>query len=272
MKERSFIFVANVIVLTVVAWSISHAQTAPTERVDVAFGNQGQTLNLWLPAIAHKRAMLLFAHGGGFKSGNKEQMDGYAKLYAQGGFVSATINYRLAPQFPFPAALNDLHDAIDWAHRNASVFGYDTNKVVLIGYSAGGNLVLMAGFDAQSSVAAIVSAAGPSDLQSLYAQATMPQLRIDLDNYLHGATFQSASPIYFAHAGAPPTLLIHGDIDDFVPIAQSLVLAQRLKDLQVPVLMKVAPGVGHEVLLPNPQLKNVLDTLTSFVIAVDQQQ
>jgi acetyl esterase/lipase len=246
------------------------APGAPSHVANIVYGASGQKLDLWVPGVARRRAVLLFIHGGGFRSGDKEQMAGYARLYAQGGFVSATIDYRLAPQHPFPAALHDVRDAVAWLQGHAATYGYDGAKIVAIGYSAGGNLALMAAFDPALRLAAVASAAGPTDLRALAAATTLPQLRTDIAAYLGPAAPEAASPLFLARAGVPPTLLLHGDRDTFVPIAQSLVLAQKLQELKVPVLMKVAPGIGHEVLLPNAELKNVLDVLTAFVVAVDQ--
>jgi len=271
MKTQPLLRLASLLALLLVLQSSASAQAAPYRLANISYGASGQLLDLWVPTIAHKRTVLLFIHGGGFKEGNKEQMQGYSKLYAQGGFVSATMNYRLTSQgHRFPAALNDVREALAWLQANATTYGYDARKIIVIGYSAGGNLALMAGFDVPSQVAAIVSAAGPTDLRSLVATSTMPQVAIDIANYLGNASPESASPYHFARAGAPPTLFLHGNLDTFVPITQSLVLAIKLQQLQVPMLFKVAPNIGHEILLPNAELKNTLDTLTAFLLAVEQ--
>jgi acetyl esterase/lipase len=272
MKRHTPLLLAGCLALLCATLSSAHAQSAPIRLPNIAYGTSGQLLDLWLPTIAHKRAVLLFIHGGGFKSGSKEDMQGYSALYAQGGFVTATMNYRLTAQnYQFPTALIDVHQAIRWLQSNATTFGYDANKVIVIGYSAGGNLALLAGLDPALKVAAIVSAAGPTELASLVATATMPQVPIDIASYLGNTPAAHASPLTYVHAGTPPTLFIHGDKDTFVPITQSLLLAQRLQAVQVPVLMKVVPNIGHEILLPNPELKNTLDLLTAFVVAIDQQ-
>src|SRR5512133_1307694 len=98
----------------------------PIASRNLAYGSHGQTLDLWIPAAEHKDAALLFIHGGGFKEGDKEQMQGYCELYARGGFISGTINYRLTSQgYSFPAPLEDAEEAVAWMRSNAATYGYD---------------------------------------------------------------------------------------------------------------------------------------------------
>src|ERR1700704_1722529 len=94
----------------------AHSQQAPAKIANLVYGPSNQVLDLFVPANAPKHTALLFIHGGGFKQGSKDDMALYAYLYAQGGFVAATMNYRLSSQvgYAFPMPLDDVRDAIKW--------------------------------------------------------------------------------------------------------------------------------------------------------------
>jgi dipeptidyl aminopeptidase/acylaminoacyl peptidase len=147
----------------------------------------------------------------------------------------------------------------------------------MIGYSAGAKLSLMAGLADGSGVAAVVSAAAPSDVVSLLAQTPLPQLRSDLIEYLGGAAPEIASPLGRISPGDPGVFLFHGDRDTLVPVAQSVALAQRLQASNVPVLLRVFPNAGHEIMLPstpqlpNPNFETLVQEMTRFIVAVEQR-
>jgi len=263
---------------TCLALGAAQAQQPFTVRSNILYsGASSQVLDLYVPAPPRKRAALLFVHGGGFREGSKEQMALLCALYARAGFIAATINYRLAPAHPFPAALEDTARAVVWLRNQATVQGFDPRKIIMIGYSAGANLSLMVGLSEGSGVAAVVSAAAPSDLASLLAQTPLPQLKSDLREYLGGAAPELASPLVRVSPGDPGVFLFHGDRDTLVPVAQSVTLAQRLQANNVPVLLRVFPNAGHEIMLPNtPQLPNpnfetLVQEMTRFIVAVEQR-
>jgi len=85
--------------------------------------------------------VLLYAHGGGFASGNLESHDVFLRALCEDSSVTVlALDYRLAPEHPFPAALEDLHYAQDWLERHASEFGLDPARAAIGGDSAGGGL------------------------------------------------------------------------------------------------------------------------------------
>jgi acetyl esterase/lipase len=85
--------------------------------------------------------LLVFFHGGGFLFGDLETHDGLCRLLCRhaGAHVLA-VDYRLAPEHPFPAAVDDARAALRWAHENAHRLGADPRRVGVAGDSAGGNL------------------------------------------------------------------------------------------------------------------------------------
>ncbi|MEQ0558468.1 alpha/beta hydrolase [Amycolatopsis sp. NEAU-NG30] len=84
---------------------------------------------------------LLYIHGGGFVSGSVDQFDGEAtRLAAEVGAVVVSVDYRLAPEHPFPAGVEDCYAALVWTAESASELGIDPDRLAVAGGSAGGGL------------------------------------------------------------------------------------------------------------------------------------
>ncbi|WP_339102768.1 alpha/beta hydrolase [Haloterrigena salinisoli] len=98
-------------------------------------------IRVYRPAGETPRPTICFFHGGGFVVGS---VDGYdetcRKLAAETGYTVASVEYRLAPEHPFPAALEDCYAALEWAGEEIETLGGDRDRIVLMGDSAGGNL------------------------------------------------------------------------------------------------------------------------------------
>ncbi len=242
----------------------------PTEaakvKKGVTYSKSGQKLDLCRPNGAARDTGLIFIHGGGFSSGNRDSMFGYCKLLADGGFPSATISYRLTSQgHAFPAALQDVSAAVNWMRANTGA-----KKIVLIGYSAGGTLAMTAGLANGSGIAGIVSSAGIADFASIRKSTPHAKLRRDIDAYLGGATAAVASPVNQVSRGDPPVFLFHGKNDNLVPVSQSVVMSKALKSKGVKVLFRAYDNAGHEIMLPNKHLKSLLQDMTKFLVAIDK--
>lgn len=111
---------------------------------DVPYRNTGlvaHTLDIYIPEGATKAPVVLYIHGGGFRILSKETHWAMALAFAAQGYVTFSINYRLAPKNPFPAAAEDACAAYRWVCENADQYGGDRANVVLAGESAGANLV-----------------------------------------------------------------------------------------------------------------------------------
>lgn len=85
--------------------------------------------------------VVLNFHGGGFVFGSAASDARWAHLLTEAGFVCVGVNYRLAPEYPYPTAVEDGADAILWLSKHADEYGLDISKIALSGFSAGGNLV-----------------------------------------------------------------------------------------------------------------------------------
>jgi triacylglycerol lipase len=115
-------------------------------------------MDIYRPAGAPEAPgpLLLFVHGGGYASGDKRMGPFFANLghwAAAAGLVTATMNYRLAPEHQWPSVQEDIGAAIGWLRDNADRFGANPEKIVLMGHSAGAGHC--AGYAAQQSLHAV---------------------------------------------------------------------------------------------------------------------
>jgi acetyl esterase len=127
-----------------------HPQASPERHGvevlrDVPYRDSGlpeHTLDVYRPVDRDgPRPAVLYVHGGGFRILSKDSHWLMGLAFARRGYVVFNINYRLAPQDPYPAAIEDVCHAFTWLARNAPRWGADPQRLVLAGESAGGNLV-----------------------------------------------------------------------------------------------------------------------------------
>jgi pectinesterase len=89
---------------------------------------------------------LILVHGGGWRTGDRSLTFPLALQLADKGYVTFSIEYRLSPEAIFPAAIIDVNNAIKWTKENAEQFYVDSNKIALLGCSAGAQIVSLVGF------------------------------------------------------------------------------------------------------------------------------
>ena len=99
----------------------------------------GRGLCLFIPEVRTRDGALLWIHGGGLIFGHPTTDDRFGAEIARGlEVVGASVRYRLAPAHPYPAAIDDCHDAWMWLLRNANTFDIDPARIAIGGQSAGG--------------------------------------------------------------------------------------------------------------------------------------
>jgi len=222
-------------------------------RLDLARPKQTDGL---LPAI-------LCIHGGGFRAGNREAYDGVCQRLARQGFVAATVTYRLAPEYQFPAAVYDVKAAVRWLRANAAKYRIDPARIGVTGDSAGGHLAQFLGVtagvrmfegdggnaDQSSQVACVVNRYGPSNLLKSYDASVdaAEVLPLFLEGNREAARAQHvlASPLNWVTPLAAPTLLLHGTEDKYVAYDQAVWMRDRLQACGVEVELLSLPGAGH---------------------------
>jgi acetyl esterase/lipase len=211
---------------------------------DIVFGKGGDVdlaLDIARPEKLDKPTpCVVFIHGGGWTGGNRKVHVKEILDFAQRGYVSATIQYRLVPKAIFPAQVEDVKCGIRYLRANADKYKIDPNKIGAVGFSAGAHLSMLLGTmdkkdglegkggnaDQSSKVQAVVAFFGPTDLA-----AEFPATTIDVPSLIHnflGGTkdekpdnYKAASPITYVDKDDAPTLIYHGMKDRLVPFAQA---------------------------------------------------
>jgi acetyl esterase/lipase len=119
------------------------------EEYDLTYktiGKRNLRIDIFHPnSIVKDLPIVLFIHGGGWRSGDKSFQHPLAIKVASRGYLCATVEYRLSPEAKYPAAVLDIKDAIKWLKENAAKYKGDTSKVVLVGCSSGGHLAALCG-------------------------------------------------------------------------------------------------------------------------------
>jgi acetyl esterase/lipase len=212
--------------------------------------------DLYFPA-----PLLIFIHGGGWKGGQRSDYLSYMIPFAKKGYVTATVSYRLLKDGPYPACAEDIIDAIAWFNKNGGAFGYDPERIAVIGGSAGSHLAMLAayGWKKKSDVAdstekaargnmikAIVEIYGPTDLTTEYARNHSLVTDFLAHSYKEAPElFKEASPVTYLDRNDPATLILHGTSDDLVPVSQAVLLKHRLDSLGVPAVIHTLPLWPH---------------------------
>jgi acetyl esterase/lipase len=183
---------------------------------------------------------MLWIHGGGWRAGDKEPAP-LALQLATRGFVTASANYRLSGEAPFPAAIEDCKCAVRFLRANAARYGIDPARIGVAGGSAGGHLALLVGTADESAglegtggwkgvssrVAAVLSWFGPADFSvghEAFEKGRGPSIAAFLGGALNEKpeNYRRASPVTWVSKDDPPLLLIHGNADSTVPFDQSI--------------------------------------------------
>jgi acetyl esterase/lipase len=124
--------------------------TKPAELRTLTYASRGGAdlvLDLYLPAkpIRQPIPVIVFLHGGGWSGGTRTTGPDFKRYFAQDGFATASIEYRLTPAITFPANVEDARTAVRWLKANAATHGLAADRICLWGSSAGGHLAAVAG-------------------------------------------------------------------------------------------------------------------------------
>jgi acetyl esterase/lipase len=231
-------------------------------------GHERHRLDLYVPeALEGPLPLLIWVHGGGWMNGSKDGCPPLRAGYLEKGFAVASINYRLSGHAIFPAQIEDCKAAIRWLRAQAKEYHLDPSRFGVWGSSAGGHLVALLGtsgdvkafdtgahLDQTSRVQAVCDYYGPTDFTvhvttpgyESHASESSPESKL-----LGGAVMANkdkaaqANPITYVTPDDPPFLIVHGDKDGTVPLNQSQLLFDALKQGGVSAHFHTIHGAGH---------------------------
>jgi len=243
----------------------------------------------------------VYIHGGALIFGARGELPAAAVApFKKAGYWVVSIDYRLAPETKLPLIIEDVRDALDWVRGEGCIaFGYDADRLVVMGASAGGYLALMTGtFEIKPK--ALVSLYGYGDIlgdwyrkpsahyrkqplvSAQEAQTTTDRTKIYLrtrqtgtwTDFVSGcdvsaerAEIEKYCPILNIDAAYPPTILLHGDRDTDVPYEQSLEMYNALKARGLRAELVTYAGGGHAFdWNPNdPNVPGMIEKAFAFV-------
>ena len=169
-------------------------------------------------------------HGGSWRNGDPGDYSDFAQWLTNAGYVVFSIDYRRAPEWKWPTQIADVDSALAWINAHANEYEADTNRIVLLGRSAGAHLAMLAAYTRQRpSIRGVISLYGPIDLADAYRNPPRPDplhIRAIDDDFIGGPPdkfpeqYADASPMTYATSdrghSLPPTLLIYGGRDNVV--------------------------------------------------------
>ena len=246
----------------------SSSAPAWNNQRDVAYGSSSlQALDVYQPpgrTGATPRPAIVFIHGGGWTGGDKDDFKFLADYFAQQGYVTFSMNYRmvLSPELRYPVPYDDAQRAMRFIRTHAAGFGIDPRRVGALGASAGGHLAGLLGTtdSRDNSVPGLASASSrPTCVVDLYGPmdlvTPLPTKPKDLDwlaRNLIGDTrknapqlYREASPIAHIDSHTAPFLIFHGTQDTTVPQAQSQAFDTALKAKGIESELVIFPNEGH---------------------------
>ena len=222
-------------------------------------------MDILKPNREGKYPTVLFVPGGSFAHSYKENYLQQRLEIAKAGYVVASMEYRTIPDGVFPQSLEDVKAAIRFLKANADEYGIDKGKIALMGESAGGYLVAMAGVTSgiadydkgdnlseNSDVQAVVDIYGVTDFGEVDFEiedidecykATFMSVKFWLNDVRNN--IESTNPISYISQKTPPFLLMHGDADTLVLPNQTEMLHKALIEKGVDSKRYIVPGAGH---------------------------
>lgn len=240
------------------------------EYKDIVYAKTPQrdlTLDIYLPPQTPNAQLIIWVHGGAWHGGSKADPP---KELLQKGYALASIEYRLTTEAVFPAMIHDIKASIRFLRANQKKYGYQADKIILWGSSAGGHLAAVAALSnndaflegnlgdytsTSSRVDLLLDLFGPSNFKNILAQSTphginvrTPALALFFGKPLEKVEeklVEKASPVFLADAQDPPTFVAHGNQDPQVPINQSIELHLKLQAVKVKSELHFLNEMGH---------------------------
>ncbi len=281
------IFRIKILFLTVFLFaSPSHAQSISSKSVDILTSYSvipdvtyltadgvDLKLDIYKRKAKGKVPTVIFIHGGGWVGGDKDAHNLSILPYLSKGYAAVNVEYRLGGTALAPAAVEDTRCAVWWVKRNAEKYGFDPDRIILTGNSAGGHLSLITGMLPASEgldgrcpqrpggpmptrataslphleVAAIINWSGITDVNDLISGDNMRTYSLKWMGAMtdREAIAKRVSPLSYIREGLPPILTLHGDRDVVVPYDHAVRLHKALDEKGQPNQLHTIKGREH---------------------------
>jgi acetyl esterase/lipase len=235
---------------------------------DLPYATYGEVtlhLDLHIPEGVEMPPVILWIPVGGWRGSNRDNAPSWLTEH---GFAVACNHCRVSSEAIAPATVEDCKAAVRWLRANGVEYGLETDRIGVSGASAGGHLAALLGVSANvpalegdggnaefsSAVQATCDVCGPTDLTRM-AEAKIrlayPTLQEVTDNFVGGPVLEHldlarlVSPMNYVTPDVTPFLIIHGNDDLTVPIIESHIFHDALKEAGIEVELKVIEDFGH---------------------------
>ncbi len=213
------------------------------------------TLNLYQPLRSGRYPTIVMIYGGAWQHGTPDSNESFSRYMAAHGYVVVAIDYRHAPQFKFPAQLEDINAAFTFVLNHVDDYDIDRDRIAVMGRSAGAHLAMLAAFQSDAPpIKAVVDYYGPVELTLGYRDPPNPDpidSRATLKAFLGGTPdelpdlYRQASPYHYVTRPLPTTLLIYGGRDHVVQAKFGKGLSDRLQSMGSRAVFLEIPWADH---------------------------
>lgn len=233
----------------------------PSQKLDLYLQGSWRGEPDYFEQAPDPRPTLLFIHGGGWVAGQKEGMEIFFLHFIEQGWNVVNMTYRLGADTA-PEAVDDAVCALAWVASASHIYGFDREKIVVSGVSAGGHLALVTGIlgsrpghdcyvEDDFRVGAVINWFGITDIEAVdtFLDQTMPDQNYARDWIGDEERVESISnqysPVAIVDSGSPPVITIHGEDDSVVPYDQAVTFHAKLDELGIRNSLQSMPGGRH---------------------------
>ncbi len=213
-------------------------------------------LDVYSPPSGENHPVLIFVHGGGWDKYDKKLFAPVALKLVPQGLVVVIPDYTLYPNAGYAQMASEMAAATAWTFDHIADYGGDPHKVIIAGHSAGGHLAGLVALDPQflaaynhtpTELSGFLGLSGVYDVNAQMAFERSKESGAPVMTAVMGgeANFAAASPNAYISAAAPPTRLIHGALDDVVPLSISEAFQAQLRSANVDSELIVYPQAEH---------------------------
>jgi acetyl esterase/lipase len=212
-------------------------------------------MEVYRPVAVGRYPGIVVIYGGAWQRGSPTDNGDFNRYLAAQGYVVWAIDYRHAPNYRFPAQLEDVNAALQFIQQQAEAYETDPQRIALMGRSSGAHLAMLAAYQANTpTIRAVINFYGPVDLAKAYADPPKPDpinTRVVLETLLGGTRaqlpdlYRLASPITYVTKPLPPTLLFYGKRDHIVEAKYGKQLHDRLQTTDTQSIYIEIPWADH---------------------------
>jgi acetyl esterase/lipase len=217
--------------------NIRYATEAPRQQLDV-----------YQPSVAGiARPVVIFLHGGGWRSGSKGAYKFVADALTSRGYVAVLPEYRLFPEVRFPQYVTDAAQAVVWTQQHAKEIGGDPRRIFVMGHSAGAHIGALVVLDAKY----LQQAGGNGDGIAGFIGLAGPYEYLPFPTGMFGPPegYASTQPINFVERNSPPMLLMHGLADKVVWLANTQHMAAKIRSVGGKVEERYYEDMSHGAII-----------------------